>query len=137
MGRIVVGVDGSSSSRNALRWAVGEAEQTGADVQVVMTWHNPYPDLWVPHGPSGTEPLELIRRVLERIVKEVLGDSPAVPVEALALEGPAARVLVETAQGADLLVVGNRGLSGFMEVLLGSVTLHCVSHAPCPVVVVR
>jgi len=137
MGRIVVGVDGSSSSRNALRWAAGEAEQTGADLQVVMTWHNPYPDLWVPHDPSGTEPLELIRRVLERIVKEVLGDQPAVQVEALALEGPAARVLVETAQGADLLVVGNRGLSGFMEVLLGSVTLHCVSHAPRPVVVVR
>jgi len=137
MGRIVVGVDGSNSSRNALRWAAGEAEQTGADLQVVMTWHNPYPDLWIPHDPSGTKPLELIGRTLERIGKEVLGHHPAVKVEASALEGPAARVLIETAKGADLLVVGNRGLSGFVEVLLGSVTLHCVSHAPCPVVVVR
>ena len=137
MGRIVVGVDGSNSSRQALRWAATEAEQTGAELQVVMTWHNPYPDMWIPHDPSGTQPLELIRRALERIVKGVLGDHPAVTVETSAIEGPAARVLVETAKGADLLVVGSRGLSEFVEILLGSVTLHCVAHAPCPVVVVR
>ena len=137
MGRIVVGVDGSNSSRSALRWAATEAERTGAELQVVMTWHNPYPEMWIPHDPSGTEPLELTRRALDRIVKGVLGDHPAVKVEASAIEGSPARVLIETAKGADLLVVGNRGLNEFVEMLLGSVSLHCVSHAPCPVVVVR
>jgi nucleotide-binding universal stress UspA family protein len=102
-----------------------------------MTWHNPYPEMWIPHDPSGTEPLELTRRALDRIVKGVLGDHPAVKVETSAIEGPPARVLTETAKGAEMLVVGNRGLNEFVEILLGSVSLHCVSHAPCPVVVVR
>ena len=133
----MVGVDGSNSSRSALRWAASEAERTGAELQVVMTWHNPYPEMWIPHDPSGTDPLELTRRALDRIVKGVLGDHPAVKVETSAIEGPAARVLIETAKGADLLVVGNRGLNEFVEMLLGSVSLHCVSRASCPVVVVR
>lgn len=137
MERIVVGVDGSNSSKNALRWAAREAERVGAALQVVMTWHNPYPDMWIPHSPPGTDPLAVTRRALEHIVKGVLGDHPAIPVEQSAVEGAPARVLVEAAKGADLLVVGSRGLGGFAEVLLGSVSLHCVSHAPCPVVVVR
>ena len=101
-----------------------------------MTWYNPYPDMWVPHDPPGADPLKLTRRGLEQIVKGVLGDQPAVAVEASAVEGRAARVLVETAKGADLLVIGNRGLGEVGEVLLGSVGLHCVAHASCPVVVV-
>lgn len=137
MGRIVVGVDGSNSSRRALKWAAEEAERIGAELQAVMTWHNPYPDMWIIHDPSGTKPIELTGRALERIVKGVLGDHPAIDVEISAIEGPAAKVLVEISKDADMLVVGNRGLSEFVEMLLGSVSLHCVTHAPCPVVVVR
>ncbi|MGW7446584.1 universal stress protein [Kitasatospora sp. NPDC054795] len=44
---------------------------------------------------------------------------------------------MEAADGAQLLVVGNRGYGGFTEALLGSVSQHCVHHARCPVVVVR
>jgi len=137
MGRIVVGVDGSDSSKGALRWAVREARQTGADLQVVMTWQNPYADMWVPADPPGTDPMALIRRALDRTIDEVLGEHPAVAVQATALSGPRPRLLVEEAVGADLLVFGNRGHGGFAGVLLGSVSLHCVSHAPCPVVVGR
>jgi len=137
MGRIVVGVDGSNSSREALRWAAREAQQVGADLEVLMTWQNPYPDMWIPSDPPGTDPLALTRSALGRVVEEVLGEHPAIAVQATAVSGPPARVLVEAAEGADLLVVGNRGRGGFAGVLLGSVSLHCVSHAPCPVVVVR
>ena len=52
-------------------------------------------------------------------------------------EGNAAQVLLDAAQGADLLVVGSRGHGGFTEALLGSVSQHCVHHAQCPIVIVR
>ena len=81
--------------------------------------------------------MAVTRRVLQRTVQEVLGEQPEVAVEALAVEGRVAHALVQAAKGADLLVVGNRGRGGFGGVLLGSVSFHCVSHAPCPVVVVR
>ena len=53
------------------------------------------------------------------------------------VEGQAARVLVEAARGAELLVVGSRGLGGFRSLLLGSVGQQCAHHALCPVVIVR
>lgn len=137
MARIVVGVDGSESSKEALRWAAGEAERSGAALQVVMTWDNPYREMWLPHDRSGTDPLALVKRTITGLVDEVLGSPPAVKVETMAAEGPPAQVLVRAAEGADLLVVGSRGHGGFAGVVLGSVSLHCVSHAPCPVVVVR
>jgi nucleotide-binding universal stress UspA family protein len=52
-------------------------------------------------------------------------------------EGSAAQVLLDTAKGADLLVVGSRGHGEIVGALLGSVSQHCVHHAPCPVVVIR
>jgi nucleotide-binding universal stress UspA family protein len=58
-------------------------------------------------------------------------------VEVTAQGGGAAHVLVSTAAGNPLLVVGSRGLGGFRRMLLGSVSLQCVQHAPCPVTVVR
>jgi len=60
-----------------------------------------------------------------------------VHVSAQVREGDAAQILIAAAAGADLLVVGSRGHGGFTEALLGSVSQHCVHHAPCPVVIVR
>lgn len=137
MARIVVGVDGSASSKQALRWAADEAQRSGAALQVVMAWDNPYRDMWLPSDPPGTDRLALVKRTVTGLVDEVLGSPPPVAVDATAAEGPPAQVLVRAAGGADLLVVGSRGHGGFAGVLIGSVSLHCVSHAPCPVVVVR
>lgn len=137
MGRIVVGVDGSSCSERALSWALSEAARRGAVLEPVMVWDDPSRDMWIPHVEPRGDPLALTRHVLERTVKNVAGDHPTVPVEPLAVEGSPARTLVELARGAELLVVGNRGRGGFAGVVLGSVSFHCVAHAPCPVVVVR
>ena len=68
---------------------------------------------------------------------QVGGIAPDVVVEPLVVQGHAADVLVRAAEGADLLVVGSRGHGGFAEMLLGSVSQHCVHHAPCPVLILR
>ncbi|HTZ07910.1 MAG TPA: universal stress protein, partial [Acidimicrobiales bacterium] len=74
---------------------------------------------------------------LRDTVRQVLGENPEVPVRLVVREGHPAPVLIDEAGGADLLVVGSRGHGAFMGMVLGSVSEHCVSHAPCPVVVVR
>ena len=137
MGAIVVGVDGSTSSREALRWAARQAEITGATLDVVMTWEPLNREAWVPHDASQRDPLALTRRSVHALVEEELGPHPPVEVRARAAEGPPAKVLLHEAQEADLLVLGNRGLGGFAGLLLGSVGLQCATHAPCPVVVVH
>lgn len=138
MGSIVVGVDGSAPSKNALEWAADEAKRRRATLQVVMVWENPNRDMWIPRIQAGEDrPLLLTERALDRIVHSVLGPRPTVPVEKVAVEGPPAKVLVERAKDAEMLVVGSRGKGGFGGVVLGSVGLHCASHARCPVVIVR
>jgi nucleotide-binding universal stress UspA family protein len=138
--RIVAGVDGSPSSLAALRWAVRQAEFTGATVDAVIAWH--YPVLAVPIGPAPVAMLETAD--FEKGADETISDAISaavgtsrVPVSAQVKEGNAAQVLLDAAAGADLLVVGSRGHGGFAEALLGSVSQHCVHHAPCAVVIVR
>ena len=62
---------------------------------------------------------------------------PDLEIETRTVEGQAADVLVQAGHGADLLVVGSRGMGGFAELLLGSVSQQCAHHATCPVVIVR
>jgi nucleotide-binding universal stress UspA family protein len=139
--RIVAGVDGSPSSLAALRWAVQQARLTGATVDAVIAWH--YPVLAVPVGPAPAAILDTAD--FEKAADEVLTDAISAAVEsssdvrvnAQVKEGNAAQVLLDAAAGADLLVVGSRGHGGFAEALLGSVSQHCVHHAPCAVVIVR
>ena len=135
--RIVVGVDGSPASIEALRWACAQARLTGGYVEAITAWQYPpsYGD-W-PCSLSYDEYEAQTGKDLERIVHEVLADAPAVEVRRTVGDGNAARVLLDAARGAQLLVVGNRGHNGFTEALLGSVGQHCVHHATCPVVIVR
>ena len=134
-GRIVAGVDGSAGSVAALRWAVGQAELTGATLVVVTTWEYPATYGWAPAYPEDTDWATPTGKLLSETIHEVLGDSPPVPVEQKVVEGHAAQVLLDESAGADLLVVGSRGRGGFTGLLLGSVSQHCVQHARCPVVV--
>jgi nucleotide-binding universal stress UspA family protein len=134
-GRIVVGVDGSPSSHQTLRWAARQAKLTGASLQVVACWESPTTDIW--EVPPAFDSVDDARRNLEVTVVEVLGDGPGIDIDLTVVEGQAAPVLLEAARGASLLVVGSRGHWGLTGRPLGSVSEHCVAHAPCPVTVVR
>ena len=132
MTRIVVGVDDSEGARAALAWAVAEARQWGATLEVVMAWSvlvQPVREF----QPDFDE--DAAAAVLDRLLAEHDTDGVEV-VRTLVNELPA-RALLHVAQGADLVVVGARGLGGFTGLLLGSVSQQVASHAPCPVVVVR
>ena len=144
IGRVVVGVDGSESSRAALAAAVDEAARRGAEVEAVISYVEA--DYWTDLATVLTPTVAEIRADLERratdLVRDVLTDRgttggavPAVRTQVVA--GSAGDVLVQRAGSADLLVVGSRGRGAFRGLLLGSVALHCAMHAPCPVLVVH
>ncbi|WP_316528816.1 universal stress protein [Kitasatospora brasiliensis] len=140
-GRIVVGVDGSDSSQRALRWAVRQAELTHGVVVAVIAWE--YPTYhgargWFPPASTDEAVLEgRARQEVARAVEQALGGTPPVEVRTEVRYGTPAGALVEASRGAELLVVGSRGLGGFSGMLLGSVAQHCTRHATVPVVVVR
>jgi nucleotide-binding universal stress UspA family protein len=133
---IVVGVDGSEPSIDALEWAVSQARRTDAALKVVTVWNRPTDYGWGP-WPADWEPQKDAESVLRIAVSKVLGDDPDIEVVEQVVEGHPAPTLVDSATGADLLVVGCRGHGAFAGMLLGSVSNHCASHAPCPVVIVR
>jgi len=140
MAVIVVGVDGSPESKEALRWAIDEAELRRATVRAVHAWTYPvfFGEAYVPSEAVDAESLAAeARDALDAVVAEVAGEDPRAYIEHVVAEGPAARVLVETAHDAELLVVGSRGHGGFSGLLLGSVSQQCAHHAPCAVVIVR
>jgi nucleotide-binding universal stress UspA family protein len=137
-GRIVVGVDGSEASKDALRWAIAQAERTGMSVEAIMTWEQTSAayQFGMPRPTEfGLGPY--YDRAVHGVVQEVASDHPGVEVSAVAIEGDAAKVLVAAAKNADLLVVGTRGHGEIVGILLGSVSEYCATHARCPVVVVH
>lgn len=142
-GRVIVGVDGSETARKAVRWAAREAKLRGMKLELVTAWEIPTYSYVSRYGfPAISE--EMMKSLTARAeghLAEALVDARAeardVQIETIAAEGQPAKVLVEVAKGADLLVVGSRGLGGFRELLLGSVSQQCAQHATCPVVIVR
>lgn len=135
--RIVVGVDGSPSSRSALAWAARQAALTGAALEVVGAWGYPVYFGTTPVWPSDFDPQAVAEGSIRQAVEEVLGTHPALVVRTTVREADASIALLEASEGADLLVLGSRGHGAFTGMLLGSVSQHCVTHAHCPVVVMR
>jgi nucleotide-binding universal stress UspA family protein len=135
--RIVVGVDGSESSKNALRWAARQARYTGATLEAVIGWEFPAFYGWAMIMSDDVDFGQLAERALTDTIDEVFGaDRPSRLVTRVVCRHPAL-ALVEASQGAELLVVGSRGYGGFKDALLGSVSTYCVHHAHCPVTVIR
>ncbi|MFR9730053.1 universal stress protein [Saccharopolyspora sp. MS10] len=137
---IVVGVDGEPASRRALRWAVREARRRGSPLRVVMVWSS-HAVLAGP-GPLLMNP-ELAPHHAERehreSLREVLAEcTSGVPLDVRSelVEGRPAEVLAERSRSAELLVLGDHGKATMAESVLGSVALHAIRRAECPVVVV-
>lgn len=136
-GRVVVGVDGSESSKEALRWAVRQANATGSSVEVIMAWALPTAYAFGTPMPTACDFAPNCERALHEVVKEVVGEHLGVEVSAVVTEGDARQALVAASRGADLLVVGSRGPGEVVGLLLSSVSEYCATHATCPVVVIR
>jgi nucleotide-binding universal stress UspA family protein len=137
-GRIVVGIDGSESAGDALRWAVNQAKLTGATVEALYVWD---PGVLVALGVPPLLDWEPLREAAQarpgEIVEQTVGRDSGVRILTKTVMGNPAEVLVEHSTKADLLVVGSRGLGGLKGMLLGSVGHHTAAHSHCPVVVVH
>lgn len=139
-GTIVVGVDGSSASAAALRWAATEAIYRQCPVTAVTVWQLD-PAVYTPL-PGSTYPapveemLEAQEKLLTDMVTEVRGEHPRADVRPLMVEGNPAAELPRLAEHAQLLVVGSHGHNRLVETLLGTVSSRCVHKAQCPVVVI-
>jgi nucleotide-binding universal stress UspA family protein len=134
--RIVVGVDGSEHSRNALRWAAHLAQVFGARLDAVTAWEYPAALGWSV-VPDDWDPAQDTAQILQQSVADVFGDAPPAGLQLHVQEGGSAKVLIDASQGANLLVVGSRGHGGFTGLLLGSVSANVAEHAPCPVMIIH
>jgi nucleotide-binding universal stress UspA family protein len=137
-GRIVVGVDGSEPSLQALRWAARQAALTGANLEAVIAWELPSAYGWgIPGVPEDVDFQEPAARALAEAVSAALPPDQAQGVTQTVVLGNPAQVILDRGEDADLIVVGVRGHGTFRATLLGSVSHSVTSHASCPVVVVR
>lgn len=150
---VVAAVDGSENGDRALQWAHHQAGVMGARLHVVHTWEPPYIPVDSLAGtvrslaPDEDEVRAAAQALLDGSVQRVIANQAAdsadvdstAPVEVTTelLEGYPSEQLTKAAANAKLLVVGTRGLGGFSSLLLGSVAHQCLSHAKCPVAVVR
>lgn len=138
---VVVGVDGSPQSVAALHWGARYAAATGATVRAVFAWHYPTAAGQAPVG-KAPEPVrhqaeDLERHHLDDAIAQVYPPEARGEVDAQIAYGHPAQVLIDMSKEADLLVVGGSGHGAFTGMLLGSVSIHCVTSAFCPVTVVR
>lgn len=140
MAGIVVGVDGSEHSLDALRWAAAEAKLRGATLRVVASFSTPLMSTGYEVAVPDSADLSAASTTMLNAALDSVRSSGAldgVDVITEVLEGHAGEQLIRLSENADLLVVGARGHGGFLGLLMGSVTTYVVNHALCPVVVVR
>jgi nucleotide-binding universal stress UspA family protein len=130
--KIVVGIDGSEASSDALRYAHGEAVSSGAELVAVTVWEVPV----MAAAYITTEEVDgAMDPWMEGFIAEVLGEDGAAVKRAPA-SGSAAAALLEEAEDADTLIVGTRGHGGLAGVIMGSVSHQLANHTPCPLTVV-
>lgn len=133
--KIIVGVDGSASSIDALRYAARIAAALEAPLEAVTTWTMPpvtgalLIEGWSPETDAGV--------ILETSIQQAFDGEAPRGLTRTTIAGPTARTLIEESKHAEMLVLGTRGLGGFAGLLLGSVSATCVEHAHCPVLVVH
>ena len=142
--RIVVGTDGSETAKRAVREATELAKQTGASLDVVSAFE-PVPSSRLREerleAPSDIEhavnPHEDVDAILGEVAREV--EQAGVKVKTYARQGEPADAILDVAeeQNADLIIVGNKGMTGAKRFLLGSVPNKVSHHAPCSVLIIR
>ncbi|MBD0323080.1 MAG: universal stress protein, partial [Aldersonia sp.] len=134
-GPVVVGVDGSGNSQQAVALAFTEAEIRGAEVVAVHAWSD------ASQFSLPTIEFQAVAEAEEALVSAALAgarqDHPDVPVQTVIVRDRPAQNIVEQAANAQLVVVGSHGRGGFKGMLIGSTSRAVVQNAECPVIVVR
>lgn len=125
-GPIVVGLDGSQSSRDALRWAAHEAAVRSAPLHALYAAGSAEPELWA-----------AARAMIADAVAEARTLCPDSPVSGDVIDGQPFTELCAASTGADMIVVASRGLGGFDGLLVGSVSCQVALHAGCSVTIVH
>ena len=140
---IVVGTDGSDTATEAVRQAIELARSVGARIQLVSAYE-PVTDARLHetiHVPEDlhwmVNPREDVEATLEAAASEIR--AAGIEVEVVAREGDPADAILDVAEerGSDLIVVGNKGMTGAKRFLLGSVPNKVSHHAPCSVLIIR
>lgn len=134
---VVVGVDGSEPSLLAVDWAAREAKRRTAPLRIVSA---PAMPPRMRPGREQTVASEIEESYEQAMATAVSRAKQAVPdlvIDTDLLSGPPAVAIAESASGAQLVVVGDRGMGGFAAMLLGSVSRYVATNAPCPAIVVR
>lgn len=136
---VVVGIDGSTESQRALRIGLDEARRSGGRLIAVHAYR--LPSVAACYGMNPGSDVRTLRQLAEETLASALGDvetiNPDVKIERRVEHGPAARVLLDAADGAAALVLGARGLGGFAGLVAGSVSQQVMRHAKCSTVVVH
>jgi nucleotide-binding universal stress UspA family protein len=135
MRKIVVGLDGSKESLDALDWAYREASLCGAELTAVHAWMYPYAGQHEPRTLMKLDAMEELKKSLGSLGTR-LTDGPVHVHPRLAEKSPA-EALLDEAQDADLVVVGSHGRGALRASLLGSVSRTVTQHATCPVAIIR
>jgi nucleotide-binding universal stress UspA family protein len=133
-GQVLVAVDGSPASIEAVRYGHSMAVLLGARLTVVTAWEP------LRHGvlpPISTHPFQAAEQLVALSVLAAFRGEVVPEYETVAVEGDPVDGLVRLSRDADLLVIGSRGHSGFAGALLGSISGACAAHAHCPVTVVH
>jgi len=133
--RIIVGVDGSTSSLDALRYAATLSTALGRPLDLVTTWVSPGSLSYYARGERSPE--DDAKSIQDEAVTDVFDDEPPPGLTKRVIAGPATSTLITESTTASMLVLGSRGHGGFVGLLLGSVSAACAEHAHCPVLIVH
>lgn len=141
-GRIVVGTDGSDTAKVAVKTAAELAGKLGVALDIVSAYQPVSPTRIKQEEIEAPEDIHWMinpKEDVEAILAEAEKTIDGVPVETYAREGDPADAILDVAeeQKADLIVVGNKGMTGARRFLLGSVPNKVSHHAPCSVLIVR
>ena len=134
---ILVGIDGSAASVEALRRAAELADQLDRPLEAIAVWELPHSMYDVYYPEPGWSPAGDAQQILDAAAARVFDGETPDWYSSSTRKGKPARVLIEASAGADMLVLGSRGHGGFVGLMLGSVSMACAAHAQCPVLIVH
>ncbi|MGX6607720.1 universal stress protein [Micromonosporaceae bacterium Da 78-11] len=136
---VVVGFDGSAAADVAVRHGAREAVQRDTELRIVHAfgWFPLLPPLYPPYNASDEGPRAAVLDLLAQTAQSVRDGWPDLSVTTRMVDGSPGAVLVDASRGAQLIVVGHRGIGGFARLLAGSTAMQIASHASCPITVVR